>query len=175
MSVPLPDFIDPWRAVDAGSEFEGVLPLSNLSRLGGFLKEAEGQVQYRLACSRDTQGYGVLSGEVRARVVLTCQRCMGPLDWEIASPLALALVSGLDEARLLPEELDPLLVSREPIRLPDLIEDELLLALPQIAMHEPGDCSPPGGREEGGNGQEGAGEKVHPFAKLGDWRLGVKD
>ncbi|MFZ1575008.1 MAG: YceD family protein [Chromatiaceae bacterium] len=174
MSSPLPDYIDPWRAVDAGAEFDGAWPLSGLSRLRESLRETEGEVGYRLAFARDLEGRATLRGEIEARLVLTCQRCLGALEWDVAAPLGLALVSGLDEARLLSEDLDPLLVSEEPIRLLDLIEDELLLALPQIAMHEPGDCAPPSQEavEEGEELEDARG--VHPFAILGELGRGGK-
>lgn len=167
MSSPLPDLIDPWRAVDAGAEFEGAWPLSGLPRLRGSLREAAGEVGYRLVFARDLEGRGTLKGEIEAQLVLTCQRCLGPLEWDVTAPLGLALISGLDEARLLPEELDPLLVSEASIRLLDLIEDELLLALPQIAMHPPGDCVPPGPEAVAEGDYPADTGDVHPFAILG--------
>ncbi|MGB7550298.1 MAG: YceD family protein, partial [Chromatiaceae bacterium] len=126
------------------------------------------------AFARDLEGRGTLRGEIAARLVLTCQRCLGALTWDVNAPLELALISGLDEARLLPEELDPLLVSEASIRLLDLIEDELLLALPQIAMHEPGECAPPGQEAmEVGVELVDAGSP-HPFAILGALGRGGK-
>ncbi len=174
MSSPLPDLIDPWRAVDTGAEFEGAWPLSGLSRLRQSLRETAGEVGYRLVFARDLEGRATLTGEIEARLVLTCQRCLGALAWDVTAPLELALITGLDEAQLLPEELDPLLVSEASIRLLDLIEDELLLALPQIAMHEPGDCAPPGQEavEEGEETEDARG--VHPFAILGELGWGGK-
>ncbi len=167
MSSPLPDLIDPWRAVDAGAEFDGAWPLSGLARLGESLRETEGEVRYRLAFGRDLEGRGTLKGEIEARLVLTCQRCLGALELAVATPLELALIAGLDEARLLPEELDPLLVSEASVRLLDLIEDELLLALPQIAMHPPGDCVPPGPEAVAEGDYPADAGDVHPFAILG--------
>ncbi len=167
MSSPLPDLIDPWRAVDAGAAFEGAWPLSDLPRLRESLREVVGKVGYRLVFARDLEGRGILRGDIEARLVLTCQRCLGALAWDVNAPLGLALISGLDEARLLPEELDPLLVSEASIRLLDLIEDELLLALPQIAMHEPGECVPPGWEARAEGGEPVAPGAPNPFAILG--------
>lgn len=174
MSSPLPDLIDPWRAVDAGAEFAGAWPLSGLPRLGESLRESGGEVGFRLAFARDLEGRGTLRGEIAARLVLTCQRCLGALAWDVKAPLELALISGLDEARLLPEELDPLLVSEASIRLLDLIEDELLLALPQIAMHEPGECVPPGPEVIAEGGEPVATGAPNPFAILGALARGGK-
>ncbi|CAD7845195.1 MAG: hypothetical protein [Olavius algarvensis Gamma 1 endosymbiont] len=136
MSLALPSRLDPWRAVDNRSVFVGRLPLSDLSRLRGSLLDAAGDVRFRLAFSRDEARRAVLCCEVAATLRLCCQRCLGALDHEVNSSTLLALVSGIDEERRLPECYDPLPVGDEPIRPGDLIEDELLLGLPQIPMHE---------------------------------------
>lgn len=172
MFAPLPELIDPWRAVEAGAEFRGSLPLARMARLRDSLRASAGEARFHLTFSRDPEGRGLLQGEIEASLVLTCQRCLEALEFPVLITLDLALVSGLDEAGLLPEDLDPLLVSAEHLRLADLIEDELLLALPQITRHEPGDC-PAGGRDWTSEiaGQLAA-EGPHPFAMLGDLRRG---
>jgi uncharacterized protein len=55
--------------------------------------------------------------------------------------MELAFVTGIDEGDRLPDRYDPLLVTNHLIRPRDLIEDELLLGLPQIPRHETGTCS----------------------------------
>ena len=168
MFAPLPELIDPWRAVEAGAAVRGSPPLSPMPRLRESLPAPARQARFHLAFSRDPEGRGLLHGEIEASLVLTCQRCLEALEFPVLATLDLALVSGLDEAGLLPEDLDPLLVPAEHLRLADLIEDELLLALPQIPRHELGDC-PAGGR---GWTSEVAGQPVaegpHPFAMLGN-------
>lgn len=167
MFAPLPELIDPWRAVEAGAEFRGSLPLARMARLRESLREPTGEARFRLTFTRDPEGRGVLDGEIEARLILTCQRCLEALEFLVLTTLDLVLVSGLDEAGLLPEDLDPLLVPEEPLRLADLIEDELLLALPQIPRHEPGACPAGGGRWTAASNERRAGEGANPFAVLG--------
>jgi uncharacterized protein len=167
MFSPHPELIDPWRAVAMGAEYTGTLALSSLPRLVESLRNPAGEAGFKLIFARDPEGRGVLTGEIEARLILTCQRCLGAMTLAVRSPLSLALVSGLDEALLLPEELDPLLVPEEPLRLRDLIEDELLLALPQIARHEPGECDSGQGQVEKGEEAQGGAGGPHPFAILG--------
>jgi uncharacterized protein len=138
----LPDLIDPWRAADSNSVLVGRLPLSGLPRLRAALTDESGDVAYRIAFSRDHGGRTVLLGKVEARPHLRCQRCLQDFEHPIVAEMALAVVSGLDEARLLPDRYDPLLVTDNLIRPVDLIEDELLLGLPQIPRHEAGSCAP---------------------------------
>ena len=167
MFAPLPELIDPWRAVEAGAEFRGSLPLARMARLRESLREPTGEARFRLTFTRDPEGRGVLDGEIKARLILTCQRCLEALEFPVLTTLDLVLVSGLDEAGLLPEDLDPLLVPEEPLRLADLIEDELLLALPQIPRHESGACPAGGGRWTAVSDEQRAGEGANPFAVLG--------
>ena len=140
MSSLLPDLLDPWRAVDGRSVFSGRLSLSSFPRLGPLLLEPAGDVGFSLAFSRDEEHRPVLHCEVTATLMLRCQRCLEGLEHGVAGNVALALVSGIDEERRLPDRYDPLLVSDRLIRPRDLIEDELLLALPQIPMHELDGC-----------------------------------
>ncbi|MCU7811544.1 MAG: DUF177 domain-containing protein, partial [Candidatus Thiodiazotropha sp. (ex Notomyrtea botanica)] len=57
--------------------------------------------------------------------------------------MAIAFVEGYDQAAQLPEELDPCIVEDGQVQFMDLIEDELLLMLPQVAMHKPDVCQKP--------------------------------
>lgn len=165
MSAQPPELIDPWRALDAGARYAGSLGLARMARLRESLRESDGEARFTLAFSRDPEGRGLVRGEIQARLILTCQRCLEAMALPVQASLELALVTGLDQARLLPEDLDPLLVTEETLRLADLIEDELLLALPQIPMHDPGACpqGQGGGEEEGAQGPD---EAPHPFAIL---------
>ena len=140
MSSTLPDLLDPWRAVDSRSVFVGRLPLSSLPRLRALLLDSAGDVAFRLAFSRDEESRAVLHGAVTASLSLRCQRCLEAFDYRVDGEMALALVTGLEEERQVSERYDPLLVSERLIRPRDLIEDELLLGLPQIPMHDPDVC-----------------------------------
>ncbi|MCG6860628.1 MAG: YceD family protein [Chromatiaceae bacterium] len=141
MSAPLKDLFDPWRAVDNHAVLVGRQPLSSLPRVRGLLLDAEGDASFRLAFFRDETHRAVLRCEVAATLRLRCQRCLEVLDHRVDANTLLALVSDIDEERELPDRYDPLMVGDEPVRPRDLIEDELLLALPQIPMHDPVVCA----------------------------------
>jgi uncharacterized protein len=132
-----------------------------MPRLRDVLCETDADAEFRLAFRRDG-GRAVVTGEVRARLALPCQRCLGPLVHQVDAPVSLALVSGMDEARELPERYDPLLITEPLLRLADLIEDELLLDLPQIPMHAPEEC----GARQADTGAGRAPERENPFAVL---------
>jgi uncharacterized protein len=69
-------------------------------------------------------------------------------------------VSGEDEIKRLPEGYEPLLVTGEPLLTRELVEDEVLLAIPAIPRH--------GGEEACVTGYENQSlpERENPFAVL---------
>jgi uncharacterized protein len=152
-----------------------VLPLSRLRRLADRLANAEGEVACRLLFARDGDGKGVIHGEIRATLQLVCQRCMSPVAWSIDEAFTLVPVQSIEEANLLPDHYEPLLLGEAMVRPAEILEDELLLALPQIAMHGTGDCALQVDTtvEKGrGNGRSGS---THPFTALAALKGGSGD
>ena len=142
MSQRLPDHLDPWRFADLGKQINGSLELKGFPRLAESLTDAEGEVEFELDFYRDGSRRACLRGRVKARLPLQCQRCLARMELPVDSAVSLAFVESLDEAERLPDDLDPQLVEEGRVNLRDLLEDELLLALPQVALHPQGECAP---------------------------------
>lgn len=98
--------------------------------------------RYELRFGRDRQGRSVVLGRVQARLRLPCQRCLEEVEIPVDAPIALALIRRDEDALDLPEHLDPWLVTEDRLNPLDLVEDELLLAVPQIPRHPAGMCGP---------------------------------
>jgi len=141
MSKRIPERLDPWRYADLGKSVSGVLRLDSLPRLGACLAASDGEVHFDVCFERDGERRAVMSGSIRAELVLQCQRCLEPLAYPVEVSVALAFVEGIEQAAQLPESLDPCLVEEGGISFKDLVEDELLLMLPQVAMHPQGRCA----------------------------------
>jgi uncharacterized protein len=73
---------------------------------------------------------------------MTCQRCGDPVAVTVNSPVAIAFIANEDEAERLPEGLEPYLVEDDRVILANLLEDELILALPIVAVHPEQACNP---------------------------------
>jgi len=153
MSAPLPELLDPWRAVQFGAAFAGEAPLETFPRLVALVNEgvlrAAGSAHYALRFERDERGRAVARGRVSMVLRLTCQRCLGEVEVPVDAAIALALVRAVGEAARLglaavpevPAHLDPLPLGDEPVHAMDWVEDELLLAIPQVPMHPRGHCT----------------------------------
>lgn len=132
----LPEFIYPLRLAHAGEGLAGHLEVASMARLCGLLARPAGRVRVALRFGTDETGHAFARGLVGATVVLTCQRCLQAFEHTQEGAVAWRLAVGDDQARQLDGELEPLVVEEGvPVRLRDLVEDELILSLPAFPMH----------------------------------------
>lgn len=156
--------INPWQLAERQGCLEGDLALAALPRLAA-LNRAGGTVAVALAGGVDERGVRFIEGQLKTELELTCQRCLGSLFFPLTVPVSWGLIRAEPEAARLPDGYEPLLAADEEARPADWVEDELLLALPQIPRHEdPRDCEANGYRTPG-DGPSRA-ESRRPFAGL---------
>jgi uncharacterized protein len=139
MQPLIPEFLDFVQKADHGVTIKGVWPLNRMPRFAAMLQNDDGQVQVDVQFGRHGK-LRTLSGELSADLVVTCQRCLQAMQYPLQTQLNLALIKNDAQADTLPDEFEPLLLEAEAINLPEVIEDELLLALPLVLIHEH-DCS----------------------------------
>lgn len=144
MSERLPVHVDPLILADRGRALSGTVPVSACKRLVHWLDSGEGEFAAELQFGRDENQRRVLTGRVRGRVMLTCQRCLGAYALDLDLPIGVVLVDSEAEAETLPEEVDALVVGDgATMHTVDMIEDDLILALPLIAKcPDASDCAP---------------------------------
>jgi uncharacterized protein len=132
----LPELIEPLLLADRNARFEGNLPLSSLNRIIDLLSDDIGNVEVNLDFGRKGR-LATIEGHISAALHLKCQRCLESLEWPVNSDVKLGIISSMAQINNLPEGYEPLLVAAdEKILLKNLIEDELLLGLPDIPKHE---------------------------------------
>jgi uncharacterized protein len=132
-------FINPVLLAENRERLTGSVPLQALPRLKELLLNDQGCVNYQLQFGRDDQGILHIQGEFSVNLSIACQRCMQPMDLQLAGPIKLGL-SDRDTSKKLPEYYEPLVLNGDQIALETLVEDELLLALPMVPLHEWGQC-----------------------------------
>lgn len=116
------------------------LPISQLTRLIGRLHETTGQAEVELCFSQSVLGLKRVQGNITATVQAICQRCLEPFACKIVCPVNLAFVATEEEANDLPEEYEPVFCTDGEFSLQQLIEDELILALPIVFRHDDDSC-----------------------------------
>lgn len=136
----LPHLIEPGKWADREARLDAVVPLNRFERLleGALARTGDVRVQGRFL--RDARGLPHLAGELQTVLTLTCQRCLEAVDVPVAADVDVFLLSDEAYAERLSEDEDYVVFSDGHLDLPELLEDELILALPLVARHE--DCEP---------------------------------
>jgi DUF177 domain-containing protein len=157
--MPRHPVIDALEVAQAGASLRGEFAAADFVRLRDKLAAGSGGVEYQLQGCHDAQGRPALRLRVRGSLQLVCQRCLGAVEQpvDIDSQLVLAASQAeVDREPLAPEGPDRIVASRGmPVR--ELIEDELLLAVPYAPRHA--QCT--------FQGAAGSDSTRSPFAGLG--------
>lgn len=157
MSKPL--IIDSGEFARDGLSLAGEIAVRDLARVLGSVQSDAGVIRYTLQGRIDKLQRRCLNLTVSGEVTLLCQRCMQPFAFAIDSDSELTLFDNeadIDAASEQDEMLEGVLASREQ-SVVDLIEDEILLALPLAPKHEV--CAPDGNSDS-------VAKKPNPFAVL---------
>ena len=176
LTEPLPSTLDVRKAAARGVSISGALKPLDLQRFRALLAGDAGLIQADLAFSRDEEGRSVVHAVIDAQVEVTCQRCLQPMALAFGSDSTLGIVWNDDQAKHLPKHLDPLIVTEEGCDLWQLVEEELMLALPPFSYHEETDCNKDLAGYTGPAPEEGVeAAKPNPFEVLAQLKPGNKN
>ena len=162
----LPHQLDPFRMAEMGTRIEGRIPFNQLRRLSEVLANDAGQVLVELRFDIDELGVPCVYGKLEAELQLICQRCLVLYPYHVMHEIALAWVRSSQEIDKLPSRYEPYLVEAIPLRLNDVIEEELLLTIPQMPMHSENECSAAPGSTADKTEQQSAPVHENPFSIL---------
>jgi uncharacterized protein len=136
----IPQKVDPFRFADNALRFKGILSVKNMRRLCESLYQETGDVRVNIEFGKDEQGVPFLKGELSSVLTLQCQRCMEPLPYEMIHKMVLGIAHTEEEAETLPKGYDPIVANDDILIIQDMVEDELIVSLPVVPMHNPKDC-----------------------------------
>lgn len=136
MLAALPEHLVPLRWAREGKSLRGGLSLSKMSRLAESLVSSSGEAWFDWHFRLDEEQRPVLEGRVVAELQLQCQRCLEPVTWRVETETRLGILRAGESEAHVPEGYDPLENGDQALSLLELVEDELILALPIIARHE---------------------------------------
>jgi len=135
-----PEQISPYQWATNHTSIERSLPVSRFERAQSMLMDQQGEVKVELQFGVDEPNTAFLSGELTATVNLQCQRCMEAVPTSIKSQFKIGLVHSEEEGERLSGEYDPLVADERDFSLLELIEDELILAIPIVTSHPKEAC-----------------------------------
>ena len=170
ISGPIPTRVNHRKLATEKRKIEGVLPASQLERFSEAILGAEGDVAVSLSFRKGRGRSEVMIGQVTVPVSLECQNCMQPMRLDLKASYRHLLVQNEDQLLELEDDEDGIVCPSEMVDLADLIEDELLLALPMVARHESGQCAPEDDQLDDyrSEPEQDSGETYKPFAGLAE-------
>lgn len=148
--------------VAARRSFEGRLPLSSMTRLQGLLNDTEGDARYTIEFDQDALRVPYVELRIEAQLPLVCQRSLQRFLLPVSLVQRLGLVRDEADEAALPPDYEALLVPEDGMLHPaDLVEDELVLAVPVVPVNPESDAV-----ERDWPAQEEELAKANPFAAL---------
>ena len=141
MKDRIPQRIDYHRYTEQGVTLDGLISLTELEkdlpRFSDAIVENIRDVNYFLEFDTDVLGNRFVTGHADAQVILQCQRCMDNYQLDLNCEISIAFVQNdLEQVKAEDSNYDIFWLEKKELFDPRvLIEDELLLALPQISMH----------------------------------------
>lgn len=153
-------------------ELHDIIAVSQFSRLSDVVASSAGTLNYRIVGSVDGGGKSGLDLYVQGDLQLICQRCLEPFKFGLDIASKFFIVADEDAIPAIEQNGseagsdEDYLVAEAQMRVFDLIEDEILLALPLAPRHEAASCS-------GGNKLSEL-KKPNPFAALQGWKTSKK-
>jgi uncharacterized protein len=167
-----PDSLDVQAFARSGSRLEGRDPLARYPRLvedisgpaDGCTVSWTARGEWRAATGSAGHPWMHLTGD--AVLPMTCQRCLQPVEMPVGFETDFRFVADERTAEAEDDESEEdLLVIRRDLPLRELVEDELLLAMPAVPLHETCPVALPTVAEDA-EFVAATEEKAHPFAAL---------
>ena len=138
--VQIPAQTQASKALERRERYQGTLPFTQMPRLSALVAAPAGELHVELVAERGVDGADWLRGNIRGVLPLTCQRGLHPFEWTCDVAVELRLVFSEDEEERLLKDCEPYLVRDDQLPLREMVEDEVLLALPMMARCDDPDC-----------------------------------
>lgn len=163
----LPQYVEPFRLCDANASVAGRLAAARLERISEFSLGQIEDLNVALSFWRDEDRRCRISGTVDTVLHTRCERCLDALALPLHAEVSLLAIRAGSDAPETRDDVDIVEVDDERLLLVPLVEEEVLLALPEYPVHE--HCDMVGyDRDAGaGKGEPAASEgKANAFAAL---------
>jgi uncharacterized protein len=143
------------------------IPLADLPRVQPRLAATAGTISARVQFRREG-ALAVAAVAVSGAVPMICQRCLALMSWPVDGNALVAFIEAESQADVMPDYLEPVWAPQGRVSVRDLVEEELLLCLPIVALHpHRSGCTPPATRTSATSSADRSAVQ-RPFAQLGE-------
>ncbi|WGW01319.1 23S rRNA accumulation protein YceD [Vibrio sp. YMD68] len=139
--VKIPRTVHPAKTAQKRTDLDGYIQVSLFKRLEEITEGVKRDAEVSMSFGLDEQRLVVISGKANVEVDLECQRCNEVFTHQCDVQFTYTPCNEKSEEEA-PEEYDLVdLNEYGELDLIQLVEDEFILNLPQIAMHDEAECS----------------------------------
>lgn len=132
MSEKATALLDVYRLAHTGRGLSGVSPVSAFARLKSLLASDAGELRWSLDFGIDELSAPYCDVNIDGSLFLQCQRTLDTFEYGLAVATRLALVKADDDGT--GSRYEPLLVDPAGMRALQIVEDELILAIPLVPV-----------------------------------------
>jgi len=135
--VKLPLAVDAIRTAQKRLDYSGIYSPGQVTRLAASVVSVDSDVQTSLSFDIDNLRLAVINGQSDVTVTLECQRCGKTFEHQVHATYCFSPVRNDEQAEALPEAYEPIEVDEfGEVDLLAMIEDEIILSLPVVPVHE---------------------------------------
>jgi len=131
---------NPEKSARERHEYIGEVPISDFSRLMEVVVSDKGHVNARMRFSFKKGKIVIISLKINAEIELICQRTLNPFMYAIDSQIELAVVESETQMEYLSDHYEPVIIQDGLLDPKEIIEEEILLAIPVIPKSRLNDC-----------------------------------
>ncbi|WP_129211927.1 YceD family protein [Candidatus Pseudomonas adelgestsugas] len=135
--------VNPYKLADSNISLQGEMLLACFDRLCSQSFNTLNMVQIKFIFKRDERKSVVINSIINTEGQMVCQRCLELFTMPIHSKCNYVVVKEGADTQSLLKDYEVLELSADHLNLHELIEDELLLALPIVPVHNAEECQQP--------------------------------
>jgi len=127
------------------SGLHATVAVADLLRLRDVLFDQSGEIAYDLTGTVNKDGIASLRLDIAAELLMTCQRCLGPVKFSLRAVRNFELVpeaQPLGDPAEEPGDIERIHADAK-LDVVAFVEDEAILCLPMVAAHQTGECCLP--------------------------------
>ncbi len=127
------------KEVSRGGYFQGKIEVSDLTRLSDFLLSDQAKIAIEFNFSQSDYDAPMLEGRLQTSLAVECQRCLKAMEMPLQMDFKL-LVNASDDV-VIESSLDTIYSEDGTLDIFEVVEDELILGLPLVTMHDDEACN----------------------------------
>ncbi len=140
MKQGIPEKIKLYKFATRGLCFSKKYKLRDFPRVSKIASNLDDSVNVDLSFFLEKNNVPCIIGEIKLKLVTTCQRCLCDVDISLEPKFKLAYLNNEQQDGEIDSSYETILIKNEEFSSIELITDEILISIPMIPMHK-NDCS----------------------------------